>query len=182
MNATRLAIADVVLLEPRVFPDDRGAFFESFNALAFEGATGLQRGFVQDNHSVSKKGVLRGLHYQLPPHAQGKLVRVVRGAAFDVAVDIRKSSPTFGKWVGEMLTAENRRQLWVPEGFAHGFMALEEGTEFLYKTTGFYDKASERSVRWNDPDIAVAWPLQGPPLLNGKDAEAPLLRSADCFD
>jgi len=181
MNATRLAIADVVLLEPRVFPDDRGAFFESFNANAFAAATGLQRSFVQDNHSVSKKGVLRGLHYQLSPHAQGKLVRVVRGAAFDVAVDIRKSSPTFGKWVGETLTAENRRQLWVPEGFAHGFMALEEGTEFLYKTTAFYDKASERSVRWNDPDIAIAWPKSVAPILSDKDAIAPRFADAVTF-
>ena len=181
MSATRLAIPDVVLFEPRVFGDERGFFFESFNAAAFEAATGLRPAFPQDNHSVSHKGVLRGLHYQLPPSAQGKLVRVVSGAAFDVAVDIRRSSPTFGRWVGEILSAENRRQLWVPEGFAHGFVALAEDTEFLYKTTRLYDKQAERSIAWNDPDLAVAWPLDVPPVVNAKDAAAPRFAVADCF-
>ena len=170
MKATALAIPDVMLLEPRVFADDRGAFFESFNAKAFAEATGLQRDFVQDNHSVSAAGVLRGLHYQLAPHAQGKLVRVVKGAAFDVAVDIRRGSPSFGQWVGETLSAENRRQLWVPEGFAHGFLALEDGTEFLYKTTNFYATAAERCILWNDPDINITWPLSVEPRLSPKDA------------
>jgi len=181
MTAQRLAISDVVLFEPRAFADDRGIFFESFSEPGFEAATGLQRNFPQDNHSVSAKGVLRGLHYQLPPHAQGKLVRVVRGAAFDVAVDLRRGSPTLGKWVGETLTAENRRQLWIPEGFAHGFLALEDGTEFLYKTTSLYDKASEGSVRWDDPELGISWPLDGVPIISPKDAEAPLFRAADLF-
>jgi len=172
LKATRLSIPDVVLFEPRVFADERGAFFESFNQPAFEAATGLASIFLQDNHSVSAKGVLRGLHYQIAPHAQGKLVRVVRGAAFDVAVDIRPGSATFGQWVGETLSAQNRLQLWIPEGFAHGFLALEEDTEFLYKTTDLYDKASERSIVWNDPAIGIAWPLAGPPILSAKDAAA----------
>jgi dTDP-4-dehydrorhamnose 3,5-epimerase len=175
VSATRLAIADVVLLEPRVFADERGAFFESFSQPAFEAATGVSPTFVQDNHSVSARGVLRGLHYQLSPHVQGKLVRVVRGAVFDVAVDIREGSPTFGKWVGETLSAQNRRQLWIPEGFAHGFLALEDDSEFLYKTTALYHSASERSIRWDDPTIGIAWPLSGKPVLSVKDAEAPLL-------
>jgi dTDP-4-dehydrorhamnose 3,5-epimerase len=182
MNATRLAIPDVVLLEPRVFADERGLFFESFSAPVFEAATGLERSFPQDNHSVSRKGVLRGLHYQLPPYAQGKLVRVVRGAAFDVAVDIRRNSPTFGRWAGEVLSADNRRQLWVPEGFAHGFLALADDTEFLYKATALYHPASERSIAWNDPDIGIDWPLDGAPVLNGKDAAAPAFSRADYFD
>ena len=177
MNAARLAIPDVILLEPRVFPDERGAFFESYNARAFAEATGLDVAFVQDNHSVSRKGVLRGLHHQLPPHAQGKLVRVIRGAAYDVAVDIRPGSPSFGKWVAETLTADNRRQLWIPAGFAHGFLALEDGTEFLYKTTDFYDKASERTIRWDDPALGIDWPLRDV-LVSPKDAAAPLLADA----
>ena len=181
MTSTRLAIPDVLLFEPRVFADERGAFFESFSTPAFEAATGLSQVFPQDNHSISRKGVLRGLHYQLPPSAQGKLVRVVVGAAFDVAVDIRRSSPTFGRWVGEVLSAENRRQLWVPEGFAHGFVALEEGTEFLYKTTRLYDKQAERSIAWNDPDLAIAWPLDGMPIVTAKDAAAPAFAAADYF-
>jgi dTDP-4-dehydrorhamnose 3,5-epimerase len=181
MNATRLAIPDVLLFEPRAFPDERGLFYESFNQPAFEAATGLVRSFPQDNHSLSRKGVLRGLHYQLPPHAQGKLVRVARGAVFDVAVDLRRHSPSFGRWVGEILTAENRRQLWIPEGFAHGFLALEESTEFLYKTTDLYDKSSERSVRWDDPEIGIAWPLDAAPLLSPKDASAPTLTTAEVF-
>lgn len=175
MKASRLAISDVLLLEPRVFSDDRGMFFESFNAALFEAATGLKRQFVQDNHSVSRKGVLRGLHYQLPPFEQGKLVRVVRGAVFDVAVDIRPASSSFGQWVGEILSAENRCQLWIPEGFAHGFLALADGTEFLYKTTNRYDAASERTLRWDDPWLKIDWPSDGRPILNERDAAAPLL-------
>ena len=175
MKVTPLAIPDVLLFEPQLFRDERGLFFESFNADRFETATGLKREFPQDNHSVSRKGVLRGLHYQTPPFEQGKLVRVVRGAVFDVAVDIRPASPTFGRWAGEILSAENRRQLWIPEGFAHGFLALEEGTEFLYKTTGRYDRASERALRWNDPDLRIDWPLASPPALNDRDAQAPCL-------
>ena len=181
MTSTRLAIPDVVLIEPRVFADERGAFFESFNQRGFAEATGLERTFVQDNHSVSKKGVVRGLHYQLPPHAQGKLVRVVRGAAFDVAIDIRRGSPTFGRWVGETLSAENHRQLWVPEGFAHGFMALEDDTEFLYKTTDFYAKDSERAIRWDDPILAIAWPFTDAAIVNAKDAAAPAFAAAELF-
>jgi dTDP-4-dehydrorhamnose 3,5-epimerase len=181
MEARRLAIPDVVLFEPTVFTDARGSFFESFNAAAFEAATGACPPFLQDNHSISGKNVLRGLHYQLPPHAQGKLVRVVAGAAFDVAVDLRRASPTFGRWVGERLSAENHRLLWVPPGFAHGFLALEAATEFLYKTTALYDRASERAVRWDDPTLAIAWPLAGEPLLSPKDTAAPLLAEAETF-
>jgi dTDP-4-dehydrorhamnose 3,5-epimerase len=136
---------------------------------------------VQDNHSISAKGVLRGLHYQLPPHAQGKLVRVVVGAAFDVAVDIRRSSPTFGKWAGATLSAANRHQLWVPEGFAHGFLALEDGTEFLYKTSNYYASVSERSIRWDDPQIGIEWPVEVTPLLSPKDSAAPSFEAAEVF-
>jgi dTDP-4-dehydrorhamnose 3,5-epimerase len=182
MNATPLALPDVILLEPRVFGDDRGWFYESFNARSFAAATGLEVTFVQDNHSRSSKGVLRGLHFQLPPAAQGKLVRAVAGSIFDVAVDIRRSSPTFGRWVGELLSAENKRQMWVPAGFAHGFLALEDGTEVLYKTTDFYNKAAEGAVRWDDPDIGIAWPGEPAPLLAAKDAAAPLLADARVFD
>ena len=171
MRATRLAIPDVILLEPRVFGDDRGFFFESYNRQAFKEATGLDPDFVQDNHSRSVKGVLRGLHYQLPPKAQGKLVRVVSGEVFDVAVDIRKNSPTFGKWVGEVLSAENRRQMWIPPGFAHGFLTLSESAEFLYKTTDYYSPPHERCIRWNDSTIGVAWPLLADPALSAKDAQ-----------
>jgi dTDP-4-dehydrorhamnose 3,5-epimerase len=180
-------LPDVVIVEPSVFADDRGWFMESFNAPRFGEALraiGLPapRPFVQDNHSASKAGVLRGLHYQLPPHAQGKLVRVVRGAAFDVAVDIRRGSPTFGKWAGVELTEANRRQLWIPEGFAHGFIALEDDTHFLYKTTDVYAKDCERSIAWNDPAIAIEWPrLAAAPLLAPKDAAAPHLAAADLF-
>ena len=178
MNATRLAIPDVILLEPRIFPDERGTFFESYNTRAFVAATDLDVDFVQDNHSISRKGVLRGLHYQLPPHAQGKLVRVVRGATYDVAIDLRRNSSTFGKWVAETLTAENRKQLWIPAGFAHGFLALEDGTEFLYKTSDFYDKASERTIRWDDPALAIDWPMRDV-IVSPKDADAPLFADAD---
>lgn len=176
MIASRLAIHDVILFEPRVFEDDRGYFFESFNQKLFDEAVGRSVAFVQDNHSASQKNVLRGLHFQTEPSAQGKLVRVVRGAAFDVAVDVRQGSPTFGKWVGETLTGENRRQLWIPEGFAHGFVALEDDTEFLYKVTSFYDRDCDRSLRWDDPTIGIEWPVVGTPLLSAKDAAAPFLQ------
>lgn len=182
MKATPLALSEVLLLEPRVFPDDRGWFYESFNARSFAEATGLDVEFVQDNHSRSSRGVLRGLHYQLAPAPQGKLVRAVAGSIFDVAVDIRKSSPTYGRWVGETLSAENKRQLWVPAGFAHGFLALEDGTEVLYKTTDFYHKAAERSIRWDDPDLGIVWPGGLVPLLAAKDAAASAFTAADTFD
>ncbi|WP_421760494.1 dTDP-4-dehydrorhamnose 3,5-epimerase [Devosia sp.] len=181
MQATRLDIDGLVVFEPKVFADDRGAFFESFNETRFRETTGADVRFVQDNHSISKQGVVRGLHYQLEPHAQGKLVRVAVGAAYDVAVDIRKSSPTFGKWAGIELSAANRKQFWIPAGFAHGFLALEEGTEFLYKTTDFWHGASERSIRWDDPAIGIDWPLGVAPILSGKDAAAPLLSDAELF-
>ncbi len=178
MKATHLTIPELVLLEPRIFPDERGAFFESYNSRVFATDTGLDIAFVQDNHSISRQGVLRGLHYQLAPHAQGKLVRVVSGASYDVAVDIRPGSATFGKWVAETLNADNRKQLWIPAGFAHGFLALEDGTEFLYKTTDFYDRASERTIRWDDPALGIDWPLREV-LLSDKDAVAPLLADAE---
>jgi dTDP-4-dehydrorhamnose 3,5-epimerase len=178
-------IAGLLLVEPTVFADDRGWFMETFHEAKFH--QGLQalglpipRPFVQDNHSSSKKGVLRGLHYQQTPHAQGKLVRVVQGAAWDVAVDIRRGSPTFGQWVGAELSAENKRQFWIPEGFAHGFIALQDDTHFLYKTTDFYNKDSERCIRWDDPTLKIDWPtVEGrPPIVNDKDAKAPGLGSA----
>ena len=159
MNIIDTQIPDVKIIEPKVFGDERGFFFESFNQKIFEEAVGRPVTFVQDNHSKSSKGVLRGLHYQLPPHAQGKLVRCVVGEVFDVAVDIRKSSPTFGQWVGVNLSAENKRQLWIPEGFAHGFLTLSETAEFLYKTTNYYCGASDRGIQWNDAKLAVAWPI-----------------------
>ena len=182
MKVTRLAIPDVVLIEPKVFGDARGFFFESFNQKAFNEATGTNHQFVQDNHSRSAKGVLRGLHYQIQ-QPQGKLVRVVRGAVFDVAVDIRKSSPTFGRWVGAELSEDNQHQLWVPPGFAHGFLVLSETAEFLYKTTDYYAPEYERSLLWNDPDIGIAWPLENgqTPLLAAKDAAACALAQADCY-
>lgn len=176
MKVTALAIADVLLIEPKVFGDDRGFFFESFNQQAFNAATGLDSDFVQDNHSKSAKNVLRGLHYQLPPKAQGKLVRVVAGEVFDVAVDIRKDSPTFGQWVGQLLSAENKLQMWIPPGLAHGFLVLSDSAEFLYKTTDYYAPAYERSIAWNDPALAIEWPLLGgQAVLSAKDANAPLL-------
>ncbi|MCU0524261.1 MAG: dTDP-4-dehydrorhamnose 3,5-epimerase [Elainella sp. Prado103] len=161
-------IPDVMIVEPRVFGDERGFFFESFNAKVFQDKTGLTVDFVQDNHSRSSAHVLRGLHYQIQ-QAQGKLVRVVAGAIFDVAVDIRKSSPTFGQWVGCELSAENKQQLWVPPGFAHGFLSLVDGTEVLYKATHFYAPEYERSILWNDADLAIAWPLSATPIISGKD-------------
>lgn len=172
MNVQRLDIDGLVVFEPRVFTDERGAFFESFNEAKFREATGFDGRFVQDNHSISHKGVLRGLHYQLPPHAQGKLVRVVAGAAFDVAVDIRRDSPTFGKWAGVELSAANRKQFWIPEGFAHGFLALEEGTEVLYKTTHHWHAAGEQTIRWDDPQIGIMWPNTTPLLLTERDKTA----------
>lgn len=174
MKITPTQIADVLLIEPRVFGDDRGFFYESFNQKAFEEATGINLPFVQDNHSKSGRGVLRGLHYQLAPHAQGKLVRVVQGEVFDVVVDIRKESKTFGQWVGIHLSAENKQQLWIPPGLAHGFVVLSETAEFLYKTTDYYAPQAERSLRWNDPVLAIDWPLDGEPLLAEKDRKGHL--------
>lgn len=181
MKATPQSIPEVILFEPKVFGDERGFFFESFNHARFEEAVGRPVRFVQDNHSKSTKGVLRGLHYQVQ-QAQGKLVRVVQGEVFDVAVDIRRSSPTFGKWVGAHLTAENKHQLWVPEGFAHGFVVLSDSAEFLYKTTDYYAPAHERSILWNDPDLRIEWRFDGTPTLSGKDQAALLLKNADVFD
>lgn len=170
LTVTPTEIPGVLILEPKVFGDSRGFFLESFNQDTFRKATGLDMNFVQDNHSRSRKGVLRGLHYQLPPHAQGKLVRVVRGSVFDVAVDIRRDSPTYGRWVGVELSEENHRQLWIPAGLAHGFLVTSESADFLYKTTAYYAPSHERSIAWNDPAIGVAWPLEGQPELSAKDA------------
>ena len=182
MKATRLAIPDVVLIEPKVFGDARGFFFESFNQKTFNEATGTNHQFVQDNHSRSSQGVLRGLHYQIQ-QPQGKLVRVTAGEVFDVAVDIRRSSPTFGQWVGEILSADNKRQLWVPPGLAHGFIVLSESAEFLYKTTDYYAPEFERCIVWNDPTLAIDWPaLNGEPLLSGKDAKGQAFLQADMFE
>jgi dTDP-4-dehydrorhamnose 3,5-epimerase len=182
MKATRLSIPEVILFTPKVFGDDRGFFYESFNGKVFEKLCGLNHHFVQDNHSKSQKGVLRGLHYQLPPMTQGKLVRVTHGQVFDVAVDIRKSSPTFGQWVGVTLSGENKQQLWIPEGFAHGFVTLSDTAEFLYKTTNYYSPIHDRNIAWNDPDINIHWPLAEPPLLSPKDQDAKSLRDAEIFD
>ena len=170
MKATRLAIPDVVLIEPKVFGDARGFFFESFNQKAFNEATGTNHAFVQDNHSRSSQGVLRGLHYQIQ-QPQGKLVRVARGRVWDVTVDIRKSSPTFGQWVGAELSEDNQHQLWVPPGFAHGFVVLSESADFLYKTTDYYAPEHERCIAWNDPQLAIAWPIAGAPSLSAKDMQ-----------
>ncbi|WP_429515961.1 dTDP-4-dehydrorhamnose 3,5-epimerase [Pseudomonas frederiksbergensis] len=180
MKITLLAIAEVILLEPKIFGDDRGFFYESFNKKSFDDAVGRDVQFVQDNHSSSVKGVLRGLHYQIK-QPQGKLVRVTAGEVFDVAVDLRKSSPTFGKWVGAYLSAENKRQLWVPEGFAHGFVVLSPSAEFLYKTTDYYAPAYERSLAWNDPAIGIEWPLEEAPTMSAKDQAAALLKNAEVF-
>lgn len=180
MLITPTAIPDVVILEPKVFGDERGFFLESFNARAFEEATGLTRDFVQDNHSKSVRNVLRGLHYQIQ-QPQGKLVRVVQGEVFDVAVDVRRASPTFGHWVGVHLSAENKKQLWVPEGFAHGFVVLSDTAEFLYKTTDYYNPAFERAILWNDPDLNIQWPISGEPQLSGKDSAASRFRDAETF-
>lgn len=181
MQATKTHIPDVIILEPKVFGDDRGFFFESFNARTFETLTGVTRSFVQDNHSKSARHVLRGLHYQIR-RPQGKLVRVVQGEVFDVAVDLRRSSSTFGQWVGVTLSADNKKQLWVPEGFAHGFIVLSETAEFLYKTTDFYAPEYERSILWNDPLIGIDWPFEGEPKLAAKDAAASTFDKAEIFD
>jgi dTDP-4-dehydrorhamnose 3,5-epimerase len=170
MKVTPLSIPDVLLIEPQVFGDDRGFFYESFNQNKFEEAMGKKINFVQDNHSKSVKGVLRGLHYQLTPKAQGKLVRVIQGEVFDVAVDLRQSSPTFGKWVGEIISADNKKQLWIPEGFAHGFLTLSDTAEFLYKTTDFYSKDHEQAIQWNDKTIGINWPIQDVSLSSKDNA------------
>ncbi|MGH8420462.1 MAG: dTDP-4-dehydrorhamnose 3,5-epimerase [Pseudomonas sp.] len=180
MNAIPLAIPDVIVFEPKVFGDDRGFFFESFNQKVFKEVVGGSAEFVQDNHSRSIKGVLRGLHYQIQ-QAQGKLVRVTHGEVFDVAVDLRKSSDTFGKWVGIRLSAENKKQLWIPQGFAHGFVVLSESAEFLYKTTDYWAPEHERSLAWNDPTIAIEWPLSEPPTLSSKDQKAVRFEDAEVF-
>lgn len=177
MRGTPTAIPDVLILEPKVFGDDRGFFYESYNQQAFQAATGLDVTFVQDNHSKSARNVLRGLHYQVE-QPQGKLVRVVQGEVFDVAVDIRKGSKTFGLWVGQILSAENKKQLWVPPGLAHGFVVLSDTAEFLYKTTDYYAPAHERCIAWNDPDLAINWQMQGEPLLSAKDAAGVAFRDA----
>jgi dTDP-4-dehydrorhamnose 3,5-epimerase len=179
-TVTPTHIPDVLILEPKVFGDSRGFFFESFNQQDFNQATGLQVNFVQDNHSRSAKGVLRGLHYQLQ-QPQGKLVRVVRGAVFDVAVDIRKSSPTFGQWAGVELTEDNHKQFWVPPGFAHGFVVLSESADFLYKTTNYYAPAHEGCIAWNDPDISIKWPIDFAPQLSIKDINGNRLDGAELF-
>ena len=180
MNVVDTALPGVLILEPKVFGDERGFFYESFNAKAFQELTGLTPQFVQDNHSRSEKGVLRGLHYQLQ-NTQGKLVRVTAGEVLDVAVDIRRSSPHFGKWVAVCLSADNHRQMWVPEGFAHGFVVLSEFAEFLYKTTDFYTPAAERSIRWDDPDLGIDWQLDEAPKLSAKDQAAVFFKDADVF-
>ena len=180
MKVTPASIPDVLLIEPQVFGDERGFFFESFNERAFTEKTGIQARFVQDNHSRSARNVLRGLHYQIK-QPQGKLVRVVAGEVFDVSVDLRKKSPTFGQWTGTILSAENKRLLWIPEGFAHGFLVLSEMADFLYKTTSYYAPAHERCVSWNDPDIGIAWPLQGASIVSAKDQQGVALRDAEVF-
>lgn len=177
MNVIKTAIPEVMIFEPRVFGDERGFFFESFSKKIFEEALGHEVEFVQDNHSKSRKGVLRGLHFQKGEHAQGKLVRCAAGEVFDVAVDIRKNSQTFGQWVGVHLSAENKRQLWIPEGFAHGFLTLSETAEFLYKATNYYAPSAEGSILWNDETIGIEWPLSDLPELSAKDAVAPSLKS-----
>ncbi len=180
MQVMPTAIPEVLILTPAVHGDARGFFFESYNQRTFQQATGLAPAFVQDNHSGSARGVLRGLHYQLR-QPQGKLVRVVAGEVFDVAVDLRRASPTFGRWVGAHLSAGNRRQMWVPPGFAHGFLVLSEFAEFLYKATDFYAPEHERCIAWNDPDLAIDWPLTGAPVLSAKDAQGVHLRNAELY-
>ncbi len=180
MNVIPTTIPDVLIIEPRVFGDDRGFFFESFNQKIFEEKTGFEAKFVQDNHSCSEKNVLRGLHYQIQ-QPQGKLVRVVTGKVLDVAVDIRKNSPTFGQWVSCLLTAENKKQLWVPPKFAHGFVVLSDRADFLYKTTEYYAPEHERAILWNDPDLAIDWQIEGEPILSSKDMSAKLLKDAEVY-
>jgi dTDP-4-dehydrorhamnose 3,5-epimerase len=181
MHIQHTVLADLLILEPNVFGDDRGFFYESFNARRFTELTGIEKVFVQDNHSKSAKNVLRGLHYQIQ-QPQGKLVRVISGEVFDVAVDIRKSSPTFGHWLGITLSAENKRQLWIPEGFAHGFLVTSESAEFLYKTTDYYAPEHERCILWNDPAIGIQWPVDSEPLLSAKDKVAHPLAEAEVFE
>ena len=182
MKAIPTELPEVLVIEPRVFEDERGFFFESYNEREFGKVTGKNPHFVQDNHSKSARNVLRGLHYQIR-QPQGKLVRVISGEVFDVAVDIRKSSPTFGKWAGDLLSSENKRMLWIPEGFAHGFLVLSETAEFLYKTTDYWAPEYERSILWNDPDLAIDWPLaEQAPLLSNKDREGRSFREAEVFE
>ncbi|MBD2613722.1 MAG: dTDP-4-dehydrorhamnose 3,5-epimerase [Nostoc sp. ZfuVER08] len=181
MSITHTKILEVIQIEPKVFADDRGFFFEAYNQQKFTQETGVSANFVQDNHSFSKQNVLRGLHYQIQ-QPQGKLVRVIAGTIFDVAVDIRKSSPTFGKWVGYELSAENKRLLWIPIGFAHGFLVLSETAEVLYKTTDYYAPQGDRTILWNDPDIAIDWPLSATPILSAKDEAGKSLKTAEIFD
>ncbi|OWP49118.1 dTDP-4-dehydrorhamnose 3,5-epimerase [Pseudomonas nitroreducens] len=181
MKLTPLAIPDILVIEPQVFGDSRGFFFESYNQQKFEMALARKVDFVQDNHSRSSRGVLRGLHYQIR-QPQGKLVRVVQGEVFDVAVDLRRSSPTFGQWVGQVLSEANKQQMWIPEGFAHGFLVLSESAEFLYKTTDFWAPEHERCIAWNDPALAIDWPLEAEPALSGKDREGRCLADAELFD
>jgi len=182
VRATATDLPEVLVIEPTVFRDERGFFMESYNEARFDEAVGAKVRFAQDNHSRSTKGVLRGLHYQLPPHAQGKLVRAVVGEIFDVAVDIRRSSPNFRKWTGVHLSAENFRQLWIPEGFAHGFLTISDVAEVLYKASSFYAPAAEHSIAWDDPQLEIYWPLEGlSPLLAPKDAAAPRLSSSEAF-
>lgn len=181
MNVIPTAIPDVLILEPKVFGDSRGFFFESYNEKVFREATGVTAHFVQDNHSRSARGVLRGLHYQVE-QPQGKLVRCTQGEVFDVAVDIRCDSPTFGQWVGEILSEENKRQMWIPPGLAHGFLVLSDSADFLYKTTEYYAPQHERAILWNDPDLGIEWPLITPPLLAAKDAAASLFCERGCSD
>ena len=181
MNIVKTSIPDVLIIEPSVFGDARGFFLESFNQKVWMDKTGLQTTFVQDNHSRSEKNVLRGLHYQIQ-QPQGKLVRVVRGAVFDVAVDLRQSSPTFGRWVGVELSEANHRQMWIPEGFAHGFLVLSDAAEFLYKTTDYWAPQYERTLMWNDPDLVIAWPLQTQPILSAKDAKGTPFIEAEKFE
>jgi dTDP-4-dehydrorhamnose 3,5-epimerase len=180
MKVTATALPEVLIIEPRVFSDARGFFYESFNAREFEKETGVNKTFVQDNHSRSRKGVLRGLHYQLD-RPQGKLIRVTEGEVHDVTVDLRRSSPTFGRWVSVKLSAQDRCQLWVPEGFAHGFVVLSDNAEVLYKTTDYYDPTAERCIRWDDPSLAIDWQLQCAPLLSEKDRQGKSLQDADLF-
>lgn len=181
MKAIPTNLPEVMIIEPKVFGDERGFFFESFNAKKFTELTGVDVEFVQDNHSLSAKNILRGLHYQIK-QAQGKLVRVVTGEVFDVAVDIRKSSPRFGQWTGVVLSAENQRQLWIPPGFAHGFVVLSDKAEFLYKTTDYWAPEYERSLQWNDPAIGIEWPIQGEPVMSAKDQQGKLLADAEVFE
>jgi dTDP-4-dehydrorhamnose 3,5-epimerase len=181
MLIERTSLAGILVLTPRFHSDERGFFAESYNKRAFDEAVGAEIDFVQDNHSRSARNVLRGLHYQLPPNAQGKLVRVASGAIFDVAVDMRLSSPTFGQWVGAELSAENHRQLWIPEGFAHGFLTLSDTADVLYKTNGYYSPADEGGLAWDDPDVRIEWPLTMEPVLSGKDRAAPRLAEAKRF-